>query len=99
MLEAITLMGCLQRANGSIEKMRVLREFKDNDGFRKLLYYALNPMMTYKISEQTLRRPVQYNPAITLTLCDIYEICDTLSNRRALDDATVYQVCAFVQCM
>ena len=44
-----------------------------------------------------MSRPVGYNPAITLTLCDIYTICDTLSARKALDDATVYQVCAFLQ--
>lgn len=99
MLGAITAINCLQRVSGSTKKIQVLREFKDDEDFRKLLYYALNPMLTYKISEQTLRRPVQYNPAITLTLCDIYEICETLSSRRALDDAMVYQVCAFVQCM
>lgn len=99
MFEAITLINCLQQTSGSIKKMQFLETFKDNEDFRKLLYYALNPMLSYKISEQTLRKPVQYNPAITLTMCDIYTICDTLSSRRALDDATVYQVCAFVQCM
>lgn len=99
MFEAITLINCLQQASGSIKKMQILREFQNNEDFRRLLYYALNPMLTYKISEQTLRKPVQYNPAITLTMCDIYTVCDTLSRRRALDDATVYQVCAFVQCM
>ncbi len=53
-------------------------------------------MLTYKVSEQTLRRPVQYDPAITLVLCDIYTICETLSQRRAVDDMTLYQVCAFL---
>lgn len=99
MWDAIAQINCLQQVSGSIKKMQVLREFQDNEDFRRLLFYALNPMLTYKISEQTLRKPVEYNSAITLTMCDIYTICDTLSSRKALDDATVYQVCTFIQCM
>lgn len=99
MLDTIAQIYCLQNMVGSIKKLEVLREFKDNEDFRKLLYYALNPMLTYKISEQTLRKEVEYDPTITLTLTDIYTICETLSSRKALDDATVYQVCAYLQCM
>ena len=97
MLNAITAITALQGVSSTLKKQEVLREFSGNKDFRKLLYYALNPMLTYKISEQTLRRPVRYDPAITLTMCDIYDICETLSKRKALDDATFYQVCAFVQ--
>lgn len=96
MLDAITAIMALQDTSSTLKKQEVLRKFSGNEDFRKLLYYALNPMFTYKISEQTLRRPVRYNPAITLTMCDIYDICETLSKRKALDDATVYQVCSFV---
>ena len=66
----------LQHESGSIKKQEILRENKDNEDFRRLLYYALNPMLTYKISEQTLRTPGVYDPRITLTLCDIYEVCE-----------------------
>lgn len=96
MLGAITAINALQRESSTLKKQEVLRRFKDNEDFRKLLYYALNPMLTYKVSEQTLSRPVQHNSAITLVLCDIYTICETLSQRRAVDDATLYQVCAFL---
>lgn len=99
MIEAIEQIYCLQNMVGSIKKMEVLRRFEDNEGFRKLLYYALNPMLTYKISEQTLRKKIEFDPTITLTLTDIYTICETLSGRKALDDATVYQVRAYLQCM
>lgn len=99
MLDTIAQINRLQLAGGSIKKMQVLREFKDYENFRKFLYYALNPLLTYKISENTLRRPVEFNQAITLTMCDIFTICETLAKRKALDDATVYQVCAFVQNM
>lgn len=60
------------------------------------LINALNPMLTYKISEQRLRIPVKYNPDIELAMTDIYSVCETLSQRKALDDAAVYQVCAFI---
>lgn len=73
--------------------------FKGNENFRKFLYYALNPMLTYKISERRLRTPVKYDPAITLTMLDIFDICECLSKKKALDDATAYQVCVFVQNM
>lgn len=87
----------LQHESGSIKKQEILRENKDNEDFRRLLYYALNPMLTYKISEQTLRTPGVYDPRVTLTLCDIYEVCETLSRMKALDGATIYQVRGFLQ--
>ena len=96
MKSAIEAINVLRHESGALKKQEVLREFKDNEDFRKLLYYALNPMLTYKVSERTLTRQMQYDPAITLTLCSIYEICETLSKRKALDDATVYQVIAFL---
>lgn len=97
--DAIAVIRCLQRVKGANKKQEVLREFQGDEDFRKLLYYALNPMLTYKISEQRLRTPVKYDPAITLTMLDIFDICEYLSKRKALDDATVYQVCVFVQNM
>ena len=97
MLETISQIYRLKNAVGSIKKMEILREFKDNESFRNFLYYALNPMLTYKISENTLRKKVEYDPAITLTMTDIFSICETLANRKALDNTTVYQVCAFLQ--
>lgn len=96
MLSAIEAINVLRHESGALKKQEILRGFKDNADFRKLLYYALNPMLTYKVSERTLARQMQYDPAITLTMCDIYEICETLSKRKALDDATVYQVTAFL---
>ncbi len=97
MFDAIMALCALQQESSRLKKQEMLQRYKDNEHFCKLLYYALNPMLTYKISEQTMSRPIKYDPAITLTLCDIYTICDTLSAKKALDDVTVYQVCAFLQ--
>ena len=99
MFEAICLINALQNVTGSLKKQEVLRLGSENENFRKLLYYALNPMLTYKISEKRLRTPVVYDPTITLTMLDIFDICECLSKRKALDDATAYQVCVFVQNM
>lgn len=99
MFDAICLINALQNASGSLKKQEILRLGSEDENFRKLLYYALNPMLTYKISEQRLRTPVAYDPAVTLTMPDIFDICESLSKRKALDDATVYQVCVFVQNM
>lgn len=86
----------LQQEPSSKGKQAILLENKGDQDFCRLLYYALNPMLTYKISEQTLRTPGQYDPGITLTMCDIYEVCETLSKTKALDYATVYQVRGFL---
>lgn len=87
----------LRQEPNFIQKQEILRENKDNQDFCKLLYYALNPMLTYKISEQTLRTPGRYDPGIALTMRDIFEVCETLSKMKALDGATVYQVRGFLQ--
>lgn len=97
MNQAMFLLLELQRESGALKKQQILREHKDDEEFKRLLYYALNPLLTYKISEPTLRRSTPVRTEITLTMCDIFEVCETLAARKALDDATVYQVCAFVQ--
>lgn len=93
---AIDAIWQLQNTIGSNAKKKILEANKDNEAFRSLLYYALHPLKTYKLSESTLRKPMPYNAAITFTLTgtplSIFEVCDRLSSRKALDDATVYQV-------
>ena len=97
MRAAIDQLLQLQRESSSKRKQKILNENKNDRDFCKLLYYALNPMLTYKISEQTLRTPGKYDPKVTLTMCNIYEVCETLSRAKALDNATVYQVRGFLQ--
>ena len=98
MTSAISRIIELQHENSTLKKQKIIESYKDDEIFCKLLYYALNPMLTYKVSESTLRNPSRYRSDITLTLCDIFSVCETLSHRKAVDDATVYQVCAFLQC-
>ena len=87
----------LQSASGTIAKKKIISDNKGNEYFQRLLYYALHPLLTYKVSERTLRKPMPYNASITLTMTNIFEVCEALAQRKALDDATVYQVKGFLE--
>ena len=98
MHNAINAILKLQYTSGTIAKKTIISKNKDNEYFQKLLYYALHPLLTYKVSERTLRKPMPYSAAITLTMTNIFEVCEALAQRKALDDATVYQVKGFLEC-
>ena len=97
MRNAVNAVLQLQNTSGAIAKKKVIADNKGNEYFCKLLYYALHPLLTYKVSERTLRKPMPYNASITLTMTNIFEICEALSQRKALDDATVYQIKGFLE--
>lgn len=80
-------------------KKRVMVQAGEDENFRRFLYYALNPLLTYKVSEDTLRKSTQYDPRITLVYTDIFEVCDALSAMKAVDNATLYQVYGFLACV
>lgn len=86
----------LAEAKGTSEKMKVLRESMDDLDFRNLLFYALNPMISYKVSENTLNSDFEVDPRITITFTDFYQVCDALSRRKGVDDILLYQVKAFL---
>ena len=97
MRNAIDAILKLQNTSGAIAKKKIIADNKDNEYFKRLLYFALHPLLTYKVSERTLRKPMPYNASITLTMTNIFEVCEALSQRKALDDATVYQVKGFLE--
>lgn len=96
MIDAIKQVIAVQNAHGLLKKQEIIEANKDNEDFKKLLYYALNPLLTYKVSEQTLNRVVP-GAWQTFSYHDIFEICDLLSSRKAVDDATVSRVCSFLR--
>lgn len=97
MRNAIEAILKLQNTSGALAKKKVLSENKDNAYFKQLLYYALHPLLTYKVSERTLRKPMPYSASTTSTMTNIFEICEALSKRKALDDSTVYQLKGFLE--
>lgn len=96
MLSAVHAIAELESASGSIKKKNIIEKYQGDECFRRLLFYALNPFLTYKVSEARLRGAQSYKPEITLTFTDIFEVCETLAKRKAIDDATFYQVCGFL---
>lgn len=64
--DAINAILQLQNTSGAIAKKKIIADNKGNEYFQKLLFYALHPLLTYKVSERTLRKPMPYNAAITL---------------------------------
>lgn len=85
----------LQKAHGQKGKEAVLRKYRDDEPFRRFLYYALNQSMTYNLSEKTLRSNVDKDACKNMPLVffeDLFSCCEYLSRLRGLDDATIRQV-------
>lgn len=84
----------LQSLKGANKKLQFLKEHSEDEWLRRFLYYALNPLLTYNLSEKTLRVEDESSVPDTglVFFKDIFECCEYLSRLRALDDATVRQV-------
>ena len=90
----------LQAIQGSNAKKEFIRTNKDNEWFRRFLYYALNPMLTYNISENTMKKLLESETTGVQKLIlfeEIFECCEFLSRLRGVDDATLRQVCCLIR--
>lgn len=85
----------LQSVSGSTAKLDILRKYSDDKDFKKLLYYALNPMLTYKVSEKTLRTKTAL-PDIAFPDLTIYDVCDTLNAKSALTNDDIGVLAQFL---
>lgn len=87
----------LQSITGANDKQKFIKEHANDENFRNFLYYTLNPLLSYNLSEATLRKE---DTSIPNTGCrpfkDIFECCEYLSRLRGLDDATVRQIKMFL---
>lgn len=92
----LNLLRELQNIPGANDKQLFIRQHSGDMGFRQLLYYAVNPLLTYKVSETSLRGNIKYDPAITSIFTSIFEVCEKLSRMKAIDDVTLYQVKVFL---
>ena len=93
MNDAISAIFDLQAAKGAIAKKQVIENNKEDAEFKKLLYYALHPLLTYKVSEKTLR---EARPLFEGAYTSFESVCQDLSSRRALDNVTVRLVKGFL---
>lgn len=85
----------LQNAKGMKAKRKVLETYADNAQFQRLLYYALNPLLSYNLSEKALRSQPEEEPdqgVKPVFFHDFFDCCEYLSRLRGMDAATLRQV-------
>lgn len=84
----------LKKASGANAKLAVLKKYRYDEFFKRFLYYALNPSITYNLSENTLRlkEGESYDETGLFFFNDFFDCCEYLSRLRGIDDATVRQV-------
>lgn len=88
----------LQSLRGAKEKLEFVRAHAGDNDFRTFLYYALNPLLTYNVSEKTIRKTKsdKLENAKLMFFTNIFECCEFLSRLRGIDNATIRQVKVFL---
>lgn len=90
----------LQLAKGPIAKSNIIKKYSNDENFKKFLYYLLNPMLTYKISDVALINSVSHisldNRDFTIVFKDIFDVCRTLADKPALSRDDIKTVSAFL---
>lgn len=94
----------LQKLSGIKEKKKFIRENAADEDFKTLLFYALNPMLTYNISEERLRKEIgklesmgeKTREYVEYPFANIVECLDYLSGLRGMDDSTVRHTAMFL---
>ena len=84
----------LQGLSGSIQKQVFIKRHEYDGYLRKFLYYALNPLLTYNLSEKTLRQESDSRSASSFN--DIFDCCEQLSRLRGIDGYTTRSVLNFL---
>lgn len=85
----------LQSITGANAKCKFIKAHRDDIYFRRFLYFALNPMLTYNISKKStdkLMAEENFDGQKLIFFNDIFECCEHLSRLRGMDDATLRQV-------
>lgn len=95
MQTALQLIEELQAASGSKAKAQILHENKDNETFKRILYYACHPRLTYKISEDKLyTRPMSNEDFHQFK--DLWEVCECLARNKAASNLLIDGVLSFL---
>ena len=74
----------LQTIRGANKKAEFIKDNAEDEAFRTFLYYALNPFVTFKTSEDSLRSPLMNRPD-GCPFPDIFTLCKVLSRMKAMD--------------
>lgn len=85
----------LQSISGAKAKCDFIKSHNEDPYFKRFLYFALNPLITYNISKKSLDKLMSGNNTDGQKLIffnDIFECCEHLSRLRSMDDATLRQI-------
>lgn len=85
----------LQSISGAKAKCDFIKSHDEDPYFKRFLYFALNPLITYNISKKSLDKLMSGNNTDGQKLIffnDIFECCEHLSRLRSMDDATLRQI-------
>ena len=88
----------LRKAKGTKLKQNIIRDMSGNQWFMNYLYYLLNPMLTYKLSEKTLSSITcdEWNGVDLPSFCDLFTCCEYLSKLKGIDTSVIKQVRAML---
>lgn len=98
MLDAIEQINKLKDTRGMLKKQEIIADNKDNEMFIKLLFYTLNPLLTYNISKEIAKKLV-VSPVIERKVDafdDIFELCDHLSKLKSVNSALIELIHSFL---
>ena len=86
----------LKNIRGANKKREFIRNNADDVEFKQFLYYALNPLLTYNLSEKALA-VLDDCGDVKETFTDIFDCCQYLSMLKAVDTKTLIKVKAFLR--
>lgn len=86
----------LKNTRGANKKREFIRNNADDVEFKQFLYYALNPLLIYNLSEKTLA-VLDDCGDVKETFTDIFDCCQYLSMLKAVDTKTLIRVKAFLR--
>lgn len=85
----------LQEAHGAKAKAEVLKQYADDNDFKTLLYATLNPMISYHVSEQSLRNETRLSGSGE-DFSSFQNVCFYLSNASGVSNAVLQSVKDFL---
>lgn len=95
MQEALRLIKELQAVSSAKAKAVILQENSHNETFKRILYYACHPRLTYKVAEDRLRtRPMNNEDFHRFN--DLWEVCDCLARNKAVSNLLLDGVLHFL---
>lgn len=83
MLKIVEIIERLRNTSSTNEKEAILKENKDNELLKKVLYFTYHPHMKYKVTEKTIVTDIEYSPS---KWNNIFEVLEELSKSNINDN-------------